>query len=173
MKSAKRNILSIILFAIYILALTGLILFKLPFFSEKSGSVRAVNLIPFQGSFNDAGVLILREIIYNTMIFIPLGIYICMLKNKWSFMQKVLPIIGLTAAYEIIQYVFAIGRADITDIIDNTLGGIIGICIYSLLFKIFKEKTTKVVNILALVVTICALLLFVFLFFISHRARTR
>lgn len=169
MKSKKQNTLTIVLFVIYILMLTGIILFKLPFYSEKiSDGIRVINLIPFQGSFDANGVILLREIIYNILLFIPLGIYIGMLKSEWSFVRKVLPAIGLSLLFEVIQFIFAMGRTDITDILGNTLGGIIGIGIYALLSKIFKSRTIKIVNILALALTVCAVLRFAYLFFLSH-----
>lgn len=60
MKSEKRNILTIVLFVVYILVLTGIILFKLPFYSEISDGIRVINLIPLQGSFDENGVILLR-----------------------------------------------------------------------------------------------------------------
>lgn len=169
MKSEKRNTLTIILFVVYMLLLTGVILFKLPFYSEKlSDGIRVINLIPFQGSFDKNGVIILREIIDNILLFIPLGIYICMLKSKWPFMKKTLPAIGLSLTFEVIQFIFAIGRSDITDVLGNMLGGVIGIGIYVLLSKIFKNRTVKVVNVFALAVTIYVVLRFAYLFYLSH-----
>ena len=169
MKPEKRNSLTIALFVVYMLLLVGIILFKLPFYSEKiSDGIRVINPIPLQGSFDENGVIILREIIDNILLFIPLGIYICMLKSEWSFIKKVLPIICLTIAFEAIQFIFAMGRSDITDVLGNTLGGMIGIGIYALLFKIFKNRTVKVVNIIALVVTVCVVLRFAHLFYLSH-----
>lgn len=173
MKPEKRKTFTIVLFVIYILALASIILFKLPFYSEKAGRIQEINLIPFMGSFDDNGVILFGEIINNILVFIPLGIYICMLKSNWSFVKKALPIIGLTLAFEVIQFIFAIGRTDITDILGNTLGGIIGIGIYTLLFKIFKNRTIKVINILATALTVCALLLFAFLLFISRHIGVR
>lgn len=168
MISEKRNTLTIALFVVYMLLLTGIILFKLPFYSDGSDAVRVINLIPFLGSSDENGVIVWREIIYNILLFVPLGIYICMLKSKWSFAKKVLPIIGLSLAFEVIQFVFAVGRSDITDILDNTLGGVIGIASYALLDKIFQNKTSKIVNILALIITTCAVIGFGYLFYLSH-----
>lgn len=65
-------------------------------------------------------------------------------------MKKLLAIVGLTFAFEIIQFIFAIGRTDITDVLSNTLGGIIGIGIYALLSKVLKSRTNKVINVVAL-----------------------
>ena len=168
-KPEKQKVFTIILFAVYMLLLTGVILFKLPFYSAKlSDGIRVINLIPFQGSFDENGVLVLREIMQNTLLFIPLGVYICMLKSKWTFWKKLLPIIGLTFAFEILQFIFALGRSDITDILDNILGGLIGIAVYALLFKIFKSKTDKILLIFAVILTVCVVARFSQLFYMSH-----
>ena len=168
MKSKKQNKLTIALLLVYILLLIGVILFKLPFNSAGTERIRVINLIPLYGSFDDNGVILFSEITYNILLFIPLGIYICMLKSGWPFMKKALMIIGLSLTFEVIQFIFAIGRTDITDILSNTLGGIIGIGIYALLFKTFKIKTVKIVNVLMLTITICVVLCFAFLFYLSH-----
>ena len=168
MKSEKQNILTIILFIVYALLQTGVILFKLPFYSAAfSDGIRVINLIPFQGSFDGNGV-VWREIIQNILIFVPLGVYISMLKSNWSFAKKILPIIGISFAFEAIQFIFAMGRSDITDLLGNVLGGIIGTGIYALLFKIFKSGTFKIINIFALAVTVCVLMWFGYLFYLSH-----
>jgi len=91
-----------------------------------------------------------------------------MLKSKWPFVKKVLAIVVLTLAFEIAQFIFVIGRTDITDVLSNTLGGVIGIGIYSLSFKFMKGKTNKVINVLAAVLTIFALL-FVALLLVNNR----
>lgn len=168
LKSERRNTLTLVLFAIYLLALTWLILFKLQFSIPNMNEGRIINLIPLLGSFDDNGVIRFSEIRVNILAFIPLGIYICMLKSKWSFAKKILPIVGLAFVFEIIQFIFAIGRTDITDVLSNTFGGIIGIGIYALLSKALKGRTNKVANVLAAVFTILVLLL-VALLLISHR----
>lgn len=149
--------LTFVLFIIYVLALIWLVLFKLQFSFDQIDRVRVINMIPLNKS-------VFFEVYNNIRIFVPLGIYICMLKSKWSFMKKLLSIIGFTLAFEIIQFVFAIGRSDITDILANTLGGTIGIGIYELLFKILKHRTNKFINILALVLTSCVMFFIIFIF---------
>ncbi len=169
MKPDKKSYLTLLLFAVYFLLLTGVILFKLPFYSpELSDGIRVVNLVPFQGSFDENGVIVWREIIQNTLLFIPLGIYICMIKEQWPFKKKVMAIFALTMGFEIIQFIFAMGRSDITDILDNTFGGIIGIVIYSLLFKLFEKRTVKIANIIALTATVYVVMRFSQLFYLSH-----
>lgn len=159
MSKEKKNTLTIVLFMIYVLALIWIILLKLQFSFTEIDRVRSINLIPLQGSVIINGIVSLNEIFDNIIVFIPFGIYINMLKNKWSFIQKVLPIISVSLTFEVLQFIFAIGRTDITDLLGNTLGGIIGIFIYAVLLKIFKNKTIKIINTVALILTVCALAL--------------
>jgi len=164
-----RNKLTVILFSIYVLLLIGIILFKLPFYSpEISDGTRVINLIPFKGSFDENGNLVLSEVIQNVLIFIPFGIYLCMLKDEWPFIKKTYAVIGLTLIFELIQFIFAMGRTDITDVLGNTLGGITGIGIYVLFRKIFKSNAFKIANTLALLVTVYVVWNFTKLFYLSH-----
>lgn len=149
--------LTFVLFIIYVLALIWLVLFKLQFSFDHIERVRVINMIPLNKS-------VFSEVDDNIRIFVPLGIYICMLRSEWSFLKKLLSILSFTLAFEIIQFVFAIGRSDITDILANTLGGTIGIGIYKLLFKILKHRTNKFINLIALVLTTCAMIFIIFIF---------
>ncbi|MDX9871111.1 MAG: hypothetical protein RBT41_01675 [Clostridia bacterium] len=88
LKAEKRNTLTLALFVIYLLALTWLILFKLQFSVPVMEQGRIVSLIPLLGSLDNNGGIHFAEIRNNILVFIPLGIYICMLKCKWSLMKK-------------------------------------------------------------------------------------
>ncbi len=167
-KSKKSNSFTLVLFAVYLLALVWLVLFKLQFSVAVMEEGRIANLIPLLGSFDGNGMIHFSEIRNNIIAFIPFGIYICMLKSKWSFAKKVLATAALTLAFEMTQFIFAIGRADITDVFSNTLGGVIGIGIYALLFKLMKGRTNKVLNVIAGVLTASAILLVVYLL-VNHR----
>lgn len=145
------------LFTVYVLVLIWLVLFKLQFSFDQLDRVRVMNLIPFNQS-------VFSEVFNNIRIFIPLGIYLCMLKSKWPFLKKILTIIGFTLAFEIIQFVLAIGRSDLTDILANTLGGAIGIGIYELLFKVLKHRTNIFINLFSLVLTSFVIFFIIFIF---------
>lgn len=168
LRTKSQNTLTVILFALYSLLLVGVIIFKLPFYSGSSEGVRVINLVPVFGSFDENGVLVTREIISNILLFIPLGIYISVLRDNWSFMKKILAIVCVTLGFEVIQYVFAIGISDITDILNNTLGGLIGIGIYVLLVKFLKKRAITAINVFALLITFYVVLRFSHLFYISH-----
>lgn len=159
MKSRKHNITKG-LFIVYIIILTWIILFKLQFdiSSLETMNLRSINLVPFAGSLIINNRVDISEIILNVVIFVPFGIYVCMLKEEWSFIKKVIPIFITSLAFETLQYIFALGASDITDLIGNTLGGIIGIAVFMLLSKIFKNNTIKIINVLGLIVTIIVVL---------------
>jgi glycopeptide antibiotics resistance protein len=151
-----------VLFAVYAALLVGVILFKFPFQYQLLNSGRELNLIPFAGSFSNPRLGV-GEVIENALIFIPFGIYLSMLTSRWSIRRRILAIALTSVVFETIQFAFAIGRADITDVLGNTLGGAIGIGIYALAAKILKNRTHRVLTIAGLVVTILALAFFAFL----------
>ena len=167
--SDRRNTLINILFVVYILVLTGIILFKLPFYSPViSDGIRAINLVPLMGSFDENGILGLREITDNIMLFVPFGIYISVLKSEWPILKRVLSAAGLSLTFEVLQFIFALGRTDVTDILGNTFGGVIGICVYALALRILKDRTFKAINIVALVLTVCVVSRFIYQFYVSY-----
>ncbi|MGL5245143.1 MAG: VanZ family protein, partial [Sarcina sp.] len=155
-KESTQRILTNILFIVYLIVLTWIIAFKMQFSIKELDGLRGINLIPFHESVIVNNSIDFSEIVYNIIVFIPFGVYISMLKGKWSFLKKVIPIVGTSLLYEILQFVFAIGASDITDIIGNTFGGIIGIFIYLIFHRLFKTdfKTNRIVNIIASIGTI-------------------
>ena len=158
MNKKQRN-LSIGLFIVYFLALIWIIIFKFQFSFDNLDHIRNINLIPFSGSVIVNGKLDLSEIVDNVLVFVPYGIFVCMLKSQSSFMEKIISIFITSLIFEILQFIFAIGASDITDLIGNTLGGIIGIGIFYIMSKFFKEKTYKIVNIISLIAAIMLILL--------------
>ena len=153
MKSKK---LTQILFVVYFVVLSWIILFKMELDISLlcKMNLRSVNLIPFAGSLLVNGRVDVSEIILNIVAFIPFGVYISMLDRRQNFLIKALPIAGVSLLYEIIQYVFRIGASDITDLLGNTLGGILGILFFALSYKVLENKIYKVFNTIALTGTI-------------------
>ena len=154
MKNNRQRNLTRILFAVYFLILVWILLFKMSFSLDELYKNRSINLIPFMGSVVVNGRIYINEIIDNILVFIPLGIYICMLKEDWSILRKISVGFFISLGIEVLQFILAIGATDITDLIGNTLGGIIGIGVFYLFSKVFKNKTNKIINTLALIVTI-------------------
>jgi glycopeptide antibiotics resistance protein len=161
MKTSKYNQVQLTfgLFIVYFLVLIWIILFKMQFSFHTLPHFRGLNLIPFAGSVVKNNRLDYNEIILNIIIFIPFGLYLSMIKLNWLFWKKIILIAGASLLFELLQFLFAIGGTDITDLMSNTLGGAVGIGFYVVFSKILKEKTNKILNILALIGTICILLL--------------
>ena len=75
----------------------------------------------------------------------------------------VLFIVGISVTIEVLQYIMWIGVTDITDVIGNTIGGIIGIVIYQLIACNAKDSTTKIVNMLGFLFVISVFVIIVLL----------
>lgn len=126
----KRKTLAHIGFALYIVLLVWLVIFKLePRFWALPQTGRSLNLIPFGASMIRNGGISLSEIVYNALFFVPLGMYLSFLNVAKKPWQGILVGFAVSIAFEVVQYVFMIGASDITDIIMNTIGTAIGVFI--------------------------------------------
>lgn len=127
------------------------IVLKLSVPFSNMGSERNINLIPLIGSFDEEGRLNLGEIILNVLIFVPLGVYAGVLFRRWIFAKKVFLFFLISLLCEVYQYFLRVGVCDITDLINNTIGGIIGLLIYTGIVKAFNDsvKAQKFINIIA------------------------
>ena len=148
------NSLTVVLFIIYLIAICWILLFKLGVQFSYMGR-RSVNLIPFREPSIVSG-----ENILNIVIFVPLGIYVAMLFKSWTFIKKLLFIFLCSPLIESLQYILRIGAFDVTDIITNTLGGIMGLLMYEVLDKAFTNpaNTQKFINLIAAIGTVLMIL---------------
>lgn len=156
-ESARK--LTVVLFTIYLIVLTWIILLKMSFnLAMFDMNYRNINLVPFAGSLLVNGRIGISEIIMNIIVFIPFGVYMSMLFREWNLVKKAAPAFIVSLLYEILQYIFGIGASDITDLLGNTLGAIIGIGIYSIFWRGLGERATRLLNIIALVGTVVAIM---------------
>lgn len=153
MEDKKQFNITKILFGIYFFILVWILLFKMSFSLEELYRTRSINIIPFAGTATVNGKIHLSEIINNIIVFIPVGVYVCMLKPKWSITKKISIGFFISLGIEVLQFILAIGGTDITDLIGNTLGGVIGIYVFYLFTKLFKGKAIKILNILVTIAT--------------------
>ena len=162
----KLNRLTYILLGVYLIAIVWILLFKLGVHFSNMGIRRSINLIPFSKPLILNGKLDFGEMIMNVLIFVPLGIYAGILFKRWIIGKKLFFFFLISLIIEGLQFILAVGVFDITDLITNTLGGIIGLMIYIGIEKAFRNsvKAQKFINILATIGTASMIL---FLFFIS------
>lgn len=136
------NVLLIVGFVCYICFLLGVIVFKyvspLALFDVARPVSRSINLMPFNDIIN--GYFNKMDVIGNIILFIPLGIYLSMyFKNTRSY-RIILRIVLVSLMFEVTQFIFGIGASDITDLITNGLGGVVGIGIYGVIKYLFKTE---------------------------------
>ena len=146
--------LSSTLLVLYIITLIWVVLFKLQF--DISTIIhrhqRSFNLIPFSYPSK-------AEIILNFLFFIPFGVLLNVVFKKPGFFSKLLFILAFSVTVELLQYIFSIGVTDITDLITNGMGGLLGLILY-MMFNAFIDdrKLDKII------VTIGIGLFLIFLF---------
>ncbi len=152
-------------FVCYIILLIKALLLSrvslLDLFSGQNMDYRSVNIIPFRSimevftaSSGTVKTFSFGNVIGNILIFIPLGLYLPLLKREKRVAVSLLIVLIVSLTVEVVQGIFGIGTADIDDVILNSLGGWIGILGYRLLLFLFRDekKVRTVITILAAVV---------------------
>ena len=146
----------LVLFLIYLILLVWIILFKLQFSIHDLDMVRSVNFIPFYYDKEIGTEFHLKEVFENLLIFVPMGIYLQMLLPKGRFHGKLAVIAGTSLLLETAQYVLAIGRSDITDLLSNTTGGLLGLALYCIIARLLRnrERADKLFLVLAVIASV-------------------
>lgn len=144
----KRSLVDWILivgFIFYVCFLLGVILFKyvspLELFIENRYLSRTINFMPFNDIIN--GYFNKMDIVGNMILFIPMGIYFSVFFKKDKAYFNIFRIALISLGFEVAQYILAIGASDITDIITNSIGGVIGIVIYLFIKMLFKTDIKR------------------------------
>ena len=135
-----KTIMYFYLCLVFYLTLTPFIV-KLPFIFSHPYKI---NIIPYVDYINEWGDFY-RQIILNVLMTIPFGILYPMTqkRKKWNFFKTLLMAFLLSLTIEFLQLVVASDRScDVTDLIDNTVGGLIGYLIY----LIIRHRSRKSLN---------------------------
>ena len=159
----------LVLFLIYLILLVWIILFKLQFSIHDLDMVRSVNFIPFYYDKEIGTEFHLKEVCENLLIFVPMGIYLQMLLPKGRFHGKLAVIAGTSLLLETAQYVLAIGRSDITDLLTNTTGGLLGLALYCIIARLLRnrERADKLFLVLAVIASVIVIGLLALLMFLN------
>lgn len=166
-KLLRHKRVTSILFIVYFLLLTWIIVFKMELSMSNLVAERSINFIPFKESAIVNGRISFSKIINNAIVFIPVGVFTAMLADNLKFIKMAAVPFGISLFYEITQYIFAVGACDITDLINNTLGGIVGILIFKLRRKVLGDKAYKVVNIFSIMCVVLIVIMIGALIFLN------
>ena len=136
---------------LYVLICSYALIFKyvspLELFSSNREYIRSVNITPFHtiysylsGRLNVPPIIIVSNIIGNIILFIPMGVYLQLLKKSRKIWTSTLFVLFISLFVEIFQFVWGLGATDIDDIILNFSGGLIGILIYRGLCVLLRDE---------------------------------
>lgn len=101
-----------------------------------------MNLVPFIDVLNGRGDFI-RQVGLNVIMTIPFGILLPLTKEKVNVIGVIVYTFLLSLSIELLQpLINGFRSADITDLITNVIGGIVGYIIY----LIFKPLIIKILN---------------------------
>lgn len=160
----RSKMISNIVFGAYLFLLTWLVLFKFAFTIEEIPHLRQLNLIPFHYETSVAFITHMKEVIYNILIFVPAGVYFTAFFGERKWWEGIGASFLISLSFEIIQWIFSIGVSDITDLLGNTLGGVLGTLLFVLFGKILSKKRMRVINVVGAAVEIVGIALLSALF---------
>lgn len=133
--------------------------------------VRAYNfqLFAWIENYFSHGATSLWQIMLNFLMYAPLGIILAHTykKKKLPYRRLVIMLVCVSAANELLQYIFALGVADIDDLLANILGGLWGSSLYTL----WEKARSRAGHYTASVVISCTPLIIVCAILISYNAR--
>src|SRR4051812_31858641 len=151
----RTRVVLFVLFAIYLVLLVWLAVWKLhvPFVGRDD--MRELKLVPFlpSGHFGASSPF---DVVGNLAVFVPFGIYLRLLAPTWGWWKVGVAAAGLSLAFEVTQYVTAVGSSDLTDVIVNTAGGLAG---FGLLALLGGAKRTTLLTWMLATATVLALVL--------------
>ena len=144
-----------VVLGVYLLVLVWVVLLKIHTgdFGDLVGR-RSVNLVPFGGT--GTGGLGSSELAVNVLAFVPLGVFAHLAARRRSVARVFLPVVAVSVGFELVQYVVGIGASDVTDVLTNSAGGLVGIGIAWLGLRLLGDRAQRWL-LVALVVVLVAL----------------
>ncbi len=90
------------------------------------------------------------DVLVNIVIFIPLGLIFPLIREKKPVLTSMVLGFSISLAAEIFQIISCIGGFAYIDLINNTLGAVLGALLYVYLIKRAKEKPVMIALISAI-----------------------
>lgn len=129
---SRAHSLLAVLFAVYLVLLVWVVLWKLEVPFIGMGDLRHIKLVPFaaDGIYDASSPL---EVVANIVLFLPFGAYLALLRPAQPLWKHAGTIASASLLLEAGQYFLRAGSSDITDVIANTIGGLTGILVIALM----------------------------------------
>jgi glycopeptide antibiotics resistance protein len=153
LSSPARTSLLPLLFAVYLGLLAWTVLWKLhaPFIG--GDWMRAVKLVPFAAA-EGFGPSAPFEVAMNLVVFVPFGLYLGVLAPRMWFRRATTLIAATSLLFEVLQYLMALGSSDVTDVVVNTAGGLVGIGLATLARRAWRARAAAVLTLPCLIGTL-------------------
>ncbi|MBO9555023.1 VanZ family protein [Cellulomonas sp.] len=155
-RDTRRTVLAA-LFVAYLGLLVWLVLWKLEVPWVGGSWRRTVKLVPFVATAR-AGASQPPEVVANVLLFVPFGVYLGLLAPVWRWWRTAAVVAATSLGLEVTQYVLAVGSTDLTDVVANTAGGVVGLAVVALVRGRLGARTTTVLVQACAVGTVLALL---------------
>jgi len=140
-------------FGVYCAMLVWVVMLKFHTSFTDLGGRRSLNLVPF-GASGDLSGLGSREIALNVLAFIPFGLLVYFITGRRNIWWPSVVVVLTSLAFEAIQYATGWGASDVTDVITNVAGGLIGIGIATGATRMLAQRAER-----AAVISLAATLL--------------
>ena len=146
-----------VLFAVYLALLGWVVLWKLERPWVGVDAQRVLKLVPFL-STADAGASAPAEVAVNVLLFVPFGLYLGLLAPRWPWWKAAGVVAGASLGLEVAQYALAVGSSDVTDVVVNTAGGLVGMGLVALARSGHHASATTVLARVCSIGTVLALI---------------
>lgn len=139
----KHRILSGVLFLIYLVFLMYFMFFAESLGRGAASSEYHYNLVPFKEIFRFLtywkilGIgAVAANLLGNVVAFVPFGLFLPGLVNhRYGYLGMTLLSLDMSLLIELSQLISKVGSFDVDDLILNTIGGLLGYCIFRQIFK--------------------------------------
>ncbi len=124
--------------------------------SETYASYDAHAFRSYREAWNSFSMRNWQLVIFNILVFLPVGFLLPLTINIFRKGYRTV-ILGMlfSAGIEFGQYYTKCGLCELDDLINNTMGVILGYCIFRVLFTFFDDKKFKLVKCFLALIPIC------------------
>ena len=146
-------------FVVYLALLAWVVLWKLevPWIGDGALLAHPIKLVPFVAS-GEAGASTPIEVFINLVLFMPFGLFLGALAPGWGWWRATGVLVGSSLVLEIVQHLIATGSFDITDLIVNTAGGLLGFALVVVVRVRLGDRWLVVVTRTCVILTVVAVL---------------
>lgn len=128
-----------------VLSVCGIVVILYTTILKRQVTEREIILIPFYSFYEAIGQPeFYRSMLMNVFLFVPIGLtvpFVLLDKVHKQVSRSVLFGFGLSIGIEVIQFAFCLGRAEVDDVICNTLGTFIGSLSFWVYSRLERSKS--------------------------------